>query len=132
VGGRCRLVKIQCHWELQTSVFAHFGGYICGNHLLSIMTPSPALCHDVTYKQNNWLHFLLRNSSRVGWNKSSARVSMMLYFLLVAATAALKLWAAGTKIRVADELCKCKAVLWVKDTDFICIHQGRKLCLCSH
>lgn len=50
----------------------------------------------------------------------------MLYLLLVAATAALKLWAAGTKIRVAYMLCERNAVLLtgvllVKATDFLYI-----------
>lgn len=54
------------------------------------------------------------------------RVAMMLYLLLVAVTAALKLWAAGTKIRVAYMLCERNAVLLtgvllVKATDFLYI-----------
>lgn len=59
---------------------------------------------------------------------------MMLYLLLIAATAALELWAAGTKIGVAYELLLMQSnafdwPLWLKVTDVLCIQQAKKLSL---
>lgn len=143
--GKCRLVIIQCHWELQASVFAHFAGHICGNHLLSIMTLSCFMSWCDLQAEEQLASLFIREffQSRMKqvFNKCKlmvkARVDLMLYLLITSCHSCTEALGSWDKNRGSPtSSVNVKQCFWLSLFEWrpliFCVQQSRKLCLCSH